>query len=141
MLEQRIQELTVAVRDLIAAMSTAQPARVESVQHEPAEEAVEKPRRGRPKKVVEVEPEAATEVAPEVEPEIEETATEVVEEVVTIDTLRAAIRDVIVAGGKDNEGEYRKKIAGVLGAFKVKTLPELAESDYPEVLAKIRSIT
>lgn len=154
MLEQEIQNLTVAIRDLIAAMNTAQPVAPQSAAPasvaapEPAPVAQESTkRRGRPPKVPtavveqeDVAPSAAVEEPAPVEEDAFDEP-EVVEEVVTVETIRAAIRDVIVAGGKEKEDVTRKHIIRILAKHNgAKTLPELSADVYPAVLADIRAI-
>lgn len=165
MLEQRIEELTVAVIALTAKLegvntstssASAPEAIVESA--EAAGATQEKPKRTRKssKSLFDTDASEPAQVAAAETAAVEETATEqasdepnfddfsgdidVAEEIVDIDTLRTAIRDVITKGGKEKEAEYRSKVGKVLSAFNVKTLPELAESEYADVLVKLRSI-
>lgn len=167
MIEQEIQNLTLAIRDLIAVMrQPAAPAAhvaevdasaskvTEADDVAPSQAASEPKRRGRPPKTppaaiqadseavyrtIEsevVEPEAA-ESAEVVEPE----TIEVVEEEATIEAIRSAIRDVIVAGGKDREDVTRKAIVRILAQHNnAKTLPELPLSALSKVLAAVRAI-
>lgn len=160
MLEQDIQDLTCAIQDLIAVLR-ARPLLVEAAPPEP-EPAVQvdatpkvtavaegPKRRGRPPKNAPVpaaeteESIPAEEVVQTQQPEADDfsESTEVIEEVVTVDTVRAAIRDIIIAGGKDREDITRKHIVRILAAHNnAKTLPELPPEVYPKVLAAIRAI-
>lgn len=159
MIEQHLQELTRAIRELTVLLSQAQhqaiapvaapspsPAPTPAPTEEPAAEVTEAPkRRGRPPKAKDpepvVEPERVVQPEPEAddffEPEPE--AEPVIE--ITVETLRAAIRDCIVAGGKEREDANRKAIGKILAQFNgAKTLPELPAEVYPAVLKQIRAI-
>jgi hypothetical protein len=150
MLEQKIEDLTAAVAELTeiirgASINTgvgtaSQPEEKKTRTRKPRDEPVVEEK----KEVVVSEPvvETADPVASS-DDEFDfsgDMDAPVVEEEVTIETLRLAIRDAIGKGGKEQEADYRKKVGAVLAGFKVKTLPELAESEYPEVLAKLRAV-
>ncbi len=157
MLEQKIEELTAAVAALTDVIRGASITTGAAATTQPEEK---KTRTRKSKDAQEAVPETkapaksmfdtdASEPAPEDAEPAAEPVDEfdfsgeqdvVVEEEVTIDTLRLAIRDAIAKGGKEQEADYRKKVGAVLAGFKVKTLPELAESEYAEVLAKLRAI-
>ncbi|TXH16304.1 MAG: hypothetical protein E6R03_05705 [Hyphomicrobiaceae bacterium] len=158
MLEQKIEELTAAVATLTDVIRNAG---IGQVSTSASAEPEDKPKRTRKGKETQ---EPAQPVSPPAKSMFDTDASEpvtedagpaaepvdefdfsgeqdvVVEEEVTIDTLRLAIRDAIAKGGKEQEADYRKKVGAVLAGFKVKTLPELAESEYAEVLAKLRAI-
>lgn len=159
MIEQHIQELTRAIRELTVLLSQAQhqaiapvaapsptPAPTPAPTEEPAEVTEAPKRRGRPPKPKDepvVQPERVVEPEPTVEqePEADDFFEPEPPVEITVETLRAAIRDCIVAGGKEREDANRKAIGKILAQFNgAKTLPELPVEVYPSVLKQIRAI-